>query len=135
MDNNQSKKDKIQVGEICYFDPTQPKKLKTIKSEPIYKDWTPELQAAQDKMIDDFAKLITSDLLEYGRTGGDMNNLAPSVVYSHLDQINKQQKDKSKQQRELEEKKKDIKTAKLKIIDEEILEFLEWKKFKGKTIK
>lgn len=29
MDNNQSKKDKIQVGEICYFDRSEPKKTKS----------------------------------------------------------------------------------------------------------
>lgn len=108
------------------------KKLKVIKSEPIYKDWTPELQAAQDKMINDFAKIITDDLLKYGRTGGDMNKLDPSVVYDHLDKIHKQQKEKSKQQRELEEKKKDIKTAKLKITDQEFSDFLEWKNSKAK---
>ena len=132
MDNNQSKKNKIQVGEICYFDPAQPRKLKVIKSEPIYKDWAPELQVEQDRMINDFAKLITSDLLKYGRTGGDMNKLDPSVVYDHLDKIHKQQIEKSKQQRELEEKKNDIKTAKLKITDEEFSEFLEWKTSKAK---
>lgn len=49
-------KKKIQVGVTCYFDPNTKEE---IKSEPIYKDWTPKLQEGYNNMFENFANAIS----------------------------------------------------------------------------
>jgi len=54
-------KKKIQVGITCHLD----EKGKKIKSEPIYRDWTPELQQGYDNMLTNFAKAIIPSVQEF----------------------------------------------------------------------
>ena len=46
---------KILVGAVIRFDP---KTHETISSTPIYEKSTPELEAAEDQMLDNFARAI-----------------------------------------------------------------------------
>lgn len=54
-------KRKIQIGVTCYLD----EKGKEIKSVPIYKAWTPELQKGHDDMLKDFARAILPSVQEF----------------------------------------------------------------------
>ncbi|MGN1223107.1 MAG: hypothetical protein ACI4T1_03145 [Christensenellales bacterium] len=66
MENKEQKKKQIQVGVVCHFQRDKRGRilLETTVSEPIYTDWTPELQAAEDKMFDDFARASISRTAE-----------------------------------------------------------------------
>ena len=57
MENKEQKK-KIQIGIKSHFP-------ESAVNEPIYADWTPELQKGQDEMFNNFAKFIADEIIEY----------------------------------------------------------------------
>jgi len=123
----QEKKDKIQVGVVSHFQRDKKGRImfETAVSEPIYRDWTPELQKAQDDMIKNFAKMIYEEMQKYIANGGDL---------SKLDTEEGQEQFKQYRQKQIEEQKRraELKSIKSKMTDEELEEFLRWKENKNK---
>lgn len=86
MDDKDLKK-KIQIGTMVHFERSKKKssEITTKSSEPIYADWTPELQKAQDKMIENFAKFVYEEMLKYIAAGGDLSNLKTKEGKEHFE--------------------------------------------------
>lgn len=125
MDDKEPKK-KIQIGIIVHFERGKKKssEMTTKSSETIYADWTPELQKAQDKMIDNFAKLVYEEMKKYIAAGGDLSNLKTKEGKEHFDAYQQKKIDEQNRAKKLREIKK-------KMIDEELEEFLKWKESKN----
>ena len=54
-------KRKIQIGQMAMRD----KDGNFLPATPIYEDWSPELEEAEKKMLDDAAKLFCGPMREY----------------------------------------------------------------------
>lgn len=85
------KKKQIVTGLIINRDP---KTKEFTRTEEITTDWTPELQKAKDERDKNFAQflyeMMNRDLVEYERTGGDINNKDPHHIYNHLKKVRKE---------------------------------------------
>lgn len=127
MGNKEQKKKQIQVGVVCHFQRDKRGRIlpETTVSEPIYRDWTPELQAAEDKMFDDFARAIYGEMQKYIANGGDLSKLSTPEGKEHY---------KAYRQNQIEEQKRkaELRKVKNKMTDEELEEFLKWKESKKK---
>ena len=127
MENKEQKKKQIQVGNVCHFHRDKRGRIlpETTVSEPIYRDWTPELQAAEDRMFEDFAKIIYEEMQKYIANGGDL---------SKLNTIEEQEHYKAYRQKQIDEQKRkaELRRIKNKMSDEELAEFLKWKESKKK---
>ena len=118
MENIGQKKKQIQVGIKCYFQ--RDKKGRIIPegttSEPIYQDWTPELQKGYDEMMNNFAKILADELFKAIGNGLDITKLG--TIYA--DDFFKEQAEKKKRKQELAKIKR-------KMTDEDLEESLKWK--------
>lgn len=127
MEKKEQKKKQIQVGVVCHFQRDKRGRIlpETTVSEPIYRDWTPELQAAEDKMFEDFAKAIYGEMQKYIANGGDLSKLDTPEGQEHY---------KSYKQKQIDEQKRkaELRKVKNKMTDEELEEFLKWKENKDK---
>ena len=77
MENIGQKKKQIQVGFKCYFQRDKKGRIipKGTTSEPIYQDWTPELQKGYDEMMSNFAKILADELFKAIGNGLDITKL------------------------------------------------------------
>ena len=121
MDDKEPKK-KIQIGTIVHFErgKKSSSEMTTKSSEPIYADWTPELQKAQDKMIENFAKFVYEEMLKYIAAGGDLSKIKTKEGKEHFDAYQQKKIDEQNRAKKLREIKK-------KMTDEELEEFIKWK--------
>lgn len=121
MENKEQKK-KIQIGIKSHFQ--RDKKgniiIESAVNEPIYADWTPELQKGQDEMFRNFAKVIADEIIEYQRNGGDLSKLGTPDGDQHIKEYYQKKADEQKRRKELAQIKR-------KMTDEELEEFLKWK--------
>ena len=87
----QKKKDKIQVGVVSHFQRDKRGRImfETAVSEPIYRDWTPELQKAQDDMLKNFAKMIYEEMKSILQMVEIYLNLIQKKVKSILNNIDR----------------------------------------------
>ena len=85
-------------------------------SEPIYRDWIPELQKGYDEMISNFVKILADELFKAIGNGLDITKLG--TIYA--DDFFKEQAEKKKRKQELAKIKR-------KMTDEDLEEFLKWK--------
>lgn len=110
----ENSKRKIQVGVICHFKRDKKGNIisESIIREPIYKDWTPELQAAKEKILSDFAKDIARDI--------DMSIFETENIDENLRQYRQQQAKEQQRKKELQKIKKNM-------TDADLEEFLKWK--------
>ena len=74
---NKEQKKKIQIGIKSHFQRDKKGRIiiESAVNEPIYADWTPELQKGQDEMFNNFAKFIADEIIEYQKNGGDLSKL------------------------------------------------------------
>ena len=121
MENKEQKK-KIQIGIKSHFQ--RDKKgniiIESAVNEPIYADWTPELQKGQDEMFRNFAKVIADEIIKYQRNGGDLSKLGTPDGDQHMKDYYQKKADEQKRRKELAQIKR-------KMTDEELEEFLKWK--------
>lgn len=103
MENKEQKKKQIQVGVVCHFQRDKRGRIlpETTASEPIYRDWTPELQATEDKMFDDFARVIYEDMRKYISNGRDLSKLDTPEGQEHYKAYRQKQIDEQKRKTEL----------------------------------
>ena len=117
MENKKQKK-KIQIGIKSHFQ--RDKKgniiIESAVNEPIYADWTPELQKGQDEMFRNFAKVIADEIIEYQRNGGDLSKLGTPDGDQHIKEYYQKKADEQKRRKELAQIKR-------KMTDEELEEF------------
>lgn len=126
MENKEQKKKQIQVGVVCHFQRDKRGRIlpETTVSEPIYRDWTPELQAAEDRMLSNFAEAIYEDMKKYIINGGDLSKLDTPEGQEHYKAYRQKQIDEQK-------RKTELRKVKNKMTDEELEEFLKWKESKN----
>lgn len=119
---NKEQKKKIQIGIKSNFQRDKKGRIiiESAVNEPIYADWTPELQKGQDEMFRNFAKFIVDEVIEYQRNGGDLSKLGTPDGDQHMKDYYQKKADEKKRKRELE-------YIKRKMTDEELEEFLKWK--------
>lgn len=119
---NKEQKKKIQIGIKSNFQ--RDKKGRIIiegaVNEPIYADWTPELQKGQDEMFRNFAKFIVDEVIEYQKNGGDLSKLGTPDGDQHM-------KDYFQKKADEQKRKKELAQIKRKMTDGELEEFLKWK--------
>ena len=112
---------------MCHFQRDKRGRIlpETTVSEPIYRDWTPELQAAEDRMLDNYAKSIYEEMKKYIDNGGNLSKLDTEEGQEHY---------KDYRQKQIDEKKRkaELRKVKSKMTDEELEEFLKWKENKNK---
>lgn len=121
MENKEQKK-KIQIGIKSHFQRDKKGRIipESAVNEPIYADWTPELQKGQDEMFNNFAKFIADEIIEYQRNGGDLSKLGTPDGDQHMKDYYQKKADEQK-------RKKELAQIKRKMTDEELEEFLKWK--------
>ena len=121
MENKEQKK-KIQIGIKSHFQRDKKGRIiiESAVNEPIYADWTPELQKGQDEMFRNFAKFIADEIIEYQKNGGDLSKFGTPNGDQHMKDYYQKKADEKKRKRELE-------YIKRKMSDEELEEFLKWK--------
>ena len=119
---NKEQKKKIQIGIKSNFQRDKKGRIiiESAVNEPIYADWTPELQKGQDEMFRNFAKFIVDEVIEYQRNSGDLSKLGTPDGDQHMKDYYQKKADEKKRKRELE-------YIKRKMTDEELEEFLKWK--------
>ena len=119
---NKEQKKKIQIGIKSNFQRDKKGRIiiESAVNEPIYADWTPELQKGQDEIFKNFAKIIVDEVIEYQRNGGDLSKLGTPDGDQHMKDYYQKKADEKKRKRELE-------YIKRKMTDEELEEFLKWK--------
>ena len=110
MDDKEPKK-KIQIGIIVHFERGKKKssEMTTKSSETIYADWRPELQKAQDEMIENFAKFVYEEMLKYIVAGGDLSKIKTKEGKEHFDAY---------QQKKIDEQNRAKKTSRNKEKDD-----------------
>lgn len=121
MENKEQKK-KIQIGIRSHFERDNKGRIipESAVNEPIYADWTPELQKGQDEMFNNFAKVIADEIIEYQRNGGDLSKLGTPDGDKHM-------KDYYQKKADEEKRRKELAQIRRKMSDEELKEFLKWK--------
>ena len=121
MENKEQKK-KIQIGIKSHFQRDKKGRIiiESAVNEPIYADWTPELQKGQDEMFRNFAKVIADEIIEYQRNGGDLSKLGTPDGDQHMKDYYQKKADEQK-------RKKELAQIKRKMTDDELEEFLKWK--------
>lgn len=121
-----TKKEKrmVQIGVKCWFDRTK-EGYKTTREEPIYAEWTPEIQARHDRAIENFAKFIYEDIKKFEANGGDLSKIGTPEGEKQYDEYRQKQIEEQRHKRKLKE-------IKSKMTDEELEEFLKWKENKNK---
>ena len=107
MENKEQKK-KIQIGIRSHFERDNKGRIipESAVNEPIYADWTPELQKGQDEMFNNFAKVIADEIIEYQRNGGDLSKLGTPDGDQHMKDY--YQKRADEQKRTCSNKKKNV---------------------------
>ena len=106
---NKEQKKKIQIGIKSNFQRDKKGRIiiESAVNEPIYADWTPELQKGQDEMFRNFAKFIVDKVIEYQRNGGDLSKLGTPDGDQHMkDYYQKKADEKKKKKRTWIYKKK-----------------------------
>ena len=85
MENKEQKR-KIQIGIKSHFQRDKKGRIiiESAVNEPIYADWTPELQKGQDEMFRNFTKFIADEIIEYERNGGDLSKLGTPDGDQHM---------------------------------------------------
>lgn len=118
---NKEQKKKIQIGIKSHFQRDKKGRIiiESAVNEPIYADWTPELQKGQDEMFNNFAKFIADEIIEYQKNGGDLSKLGTPCG----DKL----KDYYQKKADEQKRKKKLAQIKRKMTDEELEEFLKWK--------
>lgn len=121
MENKEQKR-KIQIGIKSHFQRDKKGRIiiESAVNEPIYADWTPELQKGQDEMFNNFAKFIADKIIEYQRNGGDLSKLGTPDGDQHM-------KDYYQKKADEEKRRKELAQIRRKMSDEELEEFLKWK--------
>ena len=119
---NKGQKKKIQIGIKSHFQRDKKGRIiiESAVNEPIYADWTPELQKGQDEMFNNFAKFIADEIIEYQKNGGDLSKLGTPDGDQHMKDYYQKKADEQK-------RKKELAQIKRKMTDEELEEFLKWK--------
>lgn len=119
---NKEQKKKIQIGIKSHFQRDKKGRIiiESAVNEPIYADWTPELQKGQDEMFNNFAKFIADEIIEYQKNGGDLSKFGTPDGDQHMKDYYQKKADEQK-------RKKELAQIKRKMTDEELEEFLKWK--------
>lgn len=119
-ENKNNEKKMVQVG-------VSVKRIKTrldaTKTEPIYAEWTPELQAANDQARDALVRIMYDEIQKYIANGGDLSKLDTPEGQEHFRQYQQKQIDERK-------RKAELRKIKNRMTDEELEEFIKWKESK-----
>ena len=118
----QRTKEKNQIGIISHFQRDNNGRIipESAVNEPIYADWTHELQKGQDEMFNNFAMFIADEIIEYQKNGGDLSKLGTPDGDQHM-------KDYFQKKADEQKRKKELAQIKRKMTDGELEEFLKWK--------
>ena len=98
---NQEQKKKIQIGIKSHFQRDKKGRIiiESAINEPIYADWTPELQKGQDEMFNNFAKFIADEIIEYQKNGGDLSKLGTPCGDQHMKDYYQNKADEQKRKK------------------------------------
>ncbi len=120
-------KNQIQVGITINFKRDEKGRIipGSETNVPIYEEMTPELQKRYDETINNFAKALTYQIIEYQRNGGDLSKLGtPEGDEEYNKYRQKQQEERTR--------KKELARLKRKMTEKDLEEFLQWKENKDK---